>query len=332
LEIIAEIPAGTASSPPIRPLTCIRIMTGGMVPSGADAIVPVERTRIDTSGRVILAGDVRPGDHIRRAGSDLRAGEVALEPGRIITPASIAVLASLGHAKVEVAREPRVVVLTTGNELVDAAESPGPGQIRDSNGPSLAAQVVVAGGKVLSVLRAGDDRQVIRKYLESALEADLIVVSGGVSVGEYDFVKDELVAIGMDLGFWKVRQKPGKPLAFGTLAGTLVFGLPGNPVSSAVCFYEYVRPALARMLGRDECIAPLIPAVLKSGISKKAGVHHFVRGYAEWNAGELVVDASGPQGSHVASTLARANCLIHIAEGLEDVAAGSLVDLEWLAW
>jgi molybdopterin molybdotransferase len=136
----------------------------------------------------------------------------------------------------------------------------------------------------------------------------------------------------MDLRFWKVRQKPGKPLAFGVLADKLVFGLPGNPVSSAICFYEYVRPALARMLGRKEVIPPLVPAVLKSPISKKAGLHHFVRGFAEWREGLLIVDPSGPQGSHVASTLARANCLIHIAEELEGVAEKSVVEVEWLDW
>lgn len=329
LPCIGEVAAGSDGSILVESGTCVAIMTGAPIPHGADTVVPVELTRRVDDG-VRFEAPVEANANIRRAGEDLRAGELVIEEGRLLTSGAVAVLASLGLAEVVVRREPLVAVVTTGSELVDYTRKPGPGQIRDSNGPALAALVRSAGGRVEGPLRAPDDRAAIRRSLERALEADVVIVSGGVSVGEYDLVKDVLDELGMELLFWKVRQRPGKPLAFGRIGKTPVFGLPGNPVSSAVCFEEYVRPALARMLGRSEVRRPLATGRLTAHVSKVAGLHTFARGVGSWQDGELLVDPLLHQGSHVASSMMRANGLIHLPEKLEDAPAGLRIQFEWL--
>ncbi len=334
LRVVEDVRAGGMPSHSVAPGTCARIMTGAPVPEGADTVVPVEWTEAGEDAGTVRILRVPPaGGHVRRAGEDVRAGETVLGAGAVVTPPVVGLLATLGYAEVAVRVPPRVAVVATGDELVPPEATPGPGQIRNANGPALAAQARAAGAEVLPPLHARDTLEDIRGAVERALEADVLVFSGGVSVGDYDFVKQVLDEMGLTLRFWKVRQRPGKPLAFGLLGGKPVFGLPGNPVSSAVCFEQYVRPALAKMLGRVEVLRPRLRAVLAAPAKKVAGLHYFARGVAATDAdGCLTVRLSGPQGSHVYTSVVRANCLVHLPEALQDPEAGTLVDVEWLNW
>ncbi len=333
LRVIADVPAGSFPQDVIVEGTCARIMTGAPVPRGADAVVQVEWTEPAGEASVRVLERVAPGQNVREAGEDVSAGAQVLPPGERVTPPVIGMLATLGYAEVSVRRAPRVAVVATGDELVDAAATPGPGQIRNANGPALAAQVASAGGEVVVLLHAGDDRAGTEAAVEQSLAADVLVFSGGVSVGAYDFVRQVLEARGTRFLFWRVRQRPGKPLAFGVLGHRPVFGLPGNPVSSAVCFEQYVRPALAQMLGRREVVRPRYPALLDAPTAKKAGLHHFVRGVARVDAaGRMRVRDTGPQGSNLYSSMVAANCIVHLPEEMEEAPAGAPVEIEWLTW
>lgn len=329
LPCVGEMAAGDDGSAELEPGACMAIMTGAPLPHGADTVVPIEQATRQTGNGVRF--DVQPdrGDHIRRAGEDLRVGDRVIEAGRIVTPGAIAIMASLGVVDVPVTSNPSVGIVTTGTELVEVHVQPAPGQIRDSNGPTLAALTRTAGGTVLGAWRARDERAEIRRALERALEAEVVVVSGGVSVGEYDLVKDELDSMGMELLFWKVRQRPGKPLAFGLIDDKPIFGLPGNPVSSAVCFEEYVRPALAKLLGRSTVTRPLARGVLTSPLPKVEGLHYFARGRSRWEDARLLLEPAPHQGSHVASSLLYADGFIHLPAELAEAPAGLEVDFEF---
>lgn len=332
LDVIGEVAAGQVPTTAIRSGTCVRIMTGAPIPDGADAIAPVEWTK-EEGEQVHIQRAPEPGQYVRPAGQDVRPGDELVSTGVVVTPPVVGIAATLGYAEVEVRVPPRVAVIATGDELVPPDATPGPGQIRDANGPALAAQVVSAGGTTLGPLHARDDEAHARVVLERALEADVVVVSGGVSMGARDVVREVLESLGVAWEFWKVRQRPGKPLAFGTRGDTLVFGLPGNPVSSAVCFEQYVRPAIAARLGRRAVERERVPATLAEDIRKEAGLHHFVRGvFATDNAGRLTARPTGAQGSNLYSSVVRADGLIHLPEVLEHPAAGTAVEVEWLAW
>lgn len=332
LKLVGEVAAGAAELPEVTRGACARIMTGAPIPPGADAVVPVEETEADQEEHILFPGPTSAGNNVRRAGGDMRRGETVIDTGTVVAPPHIAVMAALGYDRMRVAGRPRVSIVTTGSELVDVGEPLRPGKIRDSNGPALAALVQDAGATTAGVWRARDERPVIRRCLMEAADADVLVISGGVSVGEYDLVKDELDALGMELLFWKVRQRPGKPLAFGLLDDKPVFGLPGNPVSSAVCFEQYVRPALAKMMGRERLFRPLDQGVLTAAIVKKPGLYYFARGVARRTDSRLEIEPAGHQGSHVASSLIKANGFIHLAEELDGAPAGMEVAFEWFEW
>ncbi len=333
LRVIEEVMAGTPPTRTVQSGTCSQIMTGAPVPEGADAIVPVEWTERD--GNVVRV-DRRPdrGQFVRPSGQDVTDGEQIFEAGTVVTPPVVGMLATVGAARVEVRVPPKVAVVATGDELVEPSASLRPGQIRNSNGPALAAQVQTAGGDPVGPFHAGDDVEEIRHVVGEALaEADVLVFSGGVSMGEHDLVRDVLDEMGFEAAFWKVRQRPGKPLTFGTLDGRPVFGLPGNPVSSAVCFDQHVRPALATMLGRTERIRPRHPAVLEEETSKVEDLHHFTRGRVRVSdEGRLRVFDTGPQASNLYSSVVQANCLIHLPEGLAEARAGMTVNIERFSW
>ena len=332
LRITSDVPAGAVPETAVRPGTCARIMTGAPLPPGADAVVPVEWTDEDGAD-VRFSRSVAAGLYVRHAGADVRPGERLFEGGEVVTPPVIGMLATLGYADVRVRVPPRVAVISTGDELVEAGETPGPGQIRNANGPALAAQVQDAGAHPLPPTVARDTKADTRRALEEALEADMIVLSGGISMGARDVVQQVLRDRGAEILFWKVRQRPGKPLAFGLLGGRPIFALPGNPVSSAVGFEQYVRPALAKRLGRRPVTRPLHPATLSEPIAKNAGLHHFVRGRAALDeAGTLHVRPTGPQGSNLYSSVVHAGVLIHLPEAVEDPQAGDRVEIEWLRW
>ncbi|MFV1980521.1 MAG: gephyrin-like molybdotransferase Glp, partial [Rhodothermia bacterium] len=331
LRIIEDVPAGSTPQTTIIPGTCARIMTGAQIPPGADSVTPVEWTSGfgNVGESVSINRAPVPGQHVRRVGEDVTAGTSLFGAGTAIRASMIGTLASLGYGRMSVALRPTVSVVATGSELVEPGKSLSPGQIRNSNGPGLASLARSAGADVIFEQVARDDYDETIATLRSASEADILIVSGGVSVGSHDFVKEALDQLGANLLFWRVRQKPGKPLLFGMMNNTLVFGLPGNPVSSTVCFYQYVYPAIARFLGAD--IGRLIRrARLASPITKTGGLHYFVAGQS-WldEEGRLHVRRSGPQGSHVYSSIATADCIIHLDESIDSSPQiGTLVDVE----
>ena len=276
LRLVGMAPAGTLLDTAVVPGTAAKIFTGSVVPDGADTVVRVEDTE-EHDGTVIVQVPVRAGANVRLAGEDIEPGAVVVPAGGVLGAADVGVLASIGRATVTVHRRPRVAILSTGAELVEVDETPGPGQVVNSNAYTLAAAVAEAGGEptVLPIVR--DRFEDVRERLAAAAEADVVLSSGGVSVGEFDFVKEALDALGVERRFWKVAQKPGKPLTFGTRGQHLFFGLPGNPVSALVCFLVYVRPALRRLAGHRRLHLPAVDAVLEAPLKKASKLTEFVR-------------------------------------------------------
>ncbi|NNF04875.1 MAG: molybdopterin molybdotransferase MoeA [Rhodothermales bacterium] len=335
LRVTGEVPAGTVADSTVERGTCMRIMTGAPVPPGSDGIAPIEWSEPDGDDRIRVDRAVDPGKFVRPAGEDVSTGDVIARRGDTVTPALRGLFAGLGVSTVPVRRMPSVAVITTGTEVVDPGLMPAPGQIRNMNGPVLTSLVDRAGGRCDVELHASDDRTALEDALARAAGMDLIVISGGVSVGEYDLVYDVLSARGFEAEFWKVRQRPGKPLLFGQMAGTPVIGLPGNPVSTYVGFEVYVRPLLRTMLGVNHPGPVLLPARLANHISKPDGLHTFARGFIqESDAGSpvdrLTVHSTGNQRSNLLGSIARADCLIHLPEAWDDAPAGAEVMIQLL--
>ncbi len=331
---VAEtVHAGETPSAPLAPGSVVGIMTGAPMPDGADAVVPVEWTTRRDGGRVQIDRAPAAGQYVRPAGGALAAGEVVAEAGSVVTPALLGLLAAVGAARVEVRRRPVVAVVATGDELVAPGEPLGPGQIRNSNGPGLAAQVAAAGGTVLGPFVARDTEADVARVLDASAQADVLVFAGGVSMGQRDLVRSVLERRGARWEFWKVRQRPGKPLALGTLGGRPVVGLPGNPVSAAVCFEVYVRPLLAACLGRAEPLSPTEPATLDAPIPTAEGLHTFARVVARRDAqGVLRLRPAGAQDSHVLRSLHDADGLAHLPSDWREAPAGAEVRFQRWEW
>jgi len=333
VRVIDHIAAGDGRSLVVEPGTCMEIMTGAPFPYGADAVIPIEWVAGRQGDNVRFDRIPAPQKHVRPAAEDVQKGAKVFQGGERITPAIAGMLASLGMDPVEVRRQPKVRVISTGDEIVPASSGIGPGQIRNSNGPSLRAQVVEAGGECKVFDHVPDDPDAIRTVLSDAGDSDILVFSGGVSVGEHDYVKQVLDEMGAETLFWKVKQRPGKPLAFGRLGSTLFLGLPGNPVSSAMCFEIYGRALIEAMLGRSSTRTPVLKAKLGRSLRKVEGLHFFTRGIATTDAtGQLTVVDTGPQGSNLYGSVVMANCIIHLPQHLAEVLAGSLVDIQMLPW
>ncbi|MDP9387690.1 MAG: molybdopterin molybdotransferase MoeA, partial [Actinomycetota bacterium] len=312
------------------------IMTGAPMPAGADAVVMVELTRAEDGGSVVVVERAaRPGDHVREAGEDLAAGQEVFPAGAVLHPGHLGVLASTGRGQVDVVRRARVGVLSTGDELVDAGAPLLAGQIRDSNRPTLLALVHEAGCEAVDLGTCGDREEAIRAAVEAGVETcDALVTTGGVSVGDYDYVKvvlDELS--GGSMQWMQVAVKPAKPLAFGVVGGTPVFGLPGNPVSSMVSFELFARPALLAMMGHGVVDRRHVQAVADEGLPRRAdGKLHAVRVRAEYGAdGRFHVRSAGGQGSHQLRAMALANALALVPDG-EGTQPGGNVDVMLLAY
>jgi molybdopterin molybdotransferase len=248
LRVVGSVAAGGAPDRTVQRGEAVRIFTGAPLPEGADAVVPQEDVRAH-DGTVRLESRVLPGAYVRPAGEDIRRGDRVLEAGRVLTAAEIGVLATLGYTQVQVYRRPRVAVLSTGDELADLGTEPGRWQIPNTNTYTLMAQILESGGEPINLGTARDDMQAIERQLRSGLDADMLLSSAGVSVGEHDLVRATLERLGAELHLWKVSMRPGKPITFGSVAGHPVFGLPGNPVSAMVTFELFVRPALRKMCG-----------------------------------------------------------------------------------
>lgn len=335
LRVVAEGPAGYAPRGEVTPGTAIRIMTGAPLPPGADTVIRFEETDEPSRDRAAAAVGIRvaqgPWINVREAGEDVRRGETVLRAGAPLRPAEIGVLASLGRATVAVHRRPIVAILSTGDEVVPPGRPLRPGQIRDSNGATLAALVRRYGGTPRQLGIARDTVGDLTATLAAARGADLIISSGGVSVGDYDMVKDVLRAEGR-IAIWQVRMKPGKPLAYGQLGAIPFLGLPGNPVAAYVSFELFARPFILRLLGHTALAKPIVRARLAEPLANRGGRCHFVRATVAADAAGPVVRPTGEQGSGVLTALTRADGLLIVPEGVEHLAAGALVDVEMLHW
>ena len=330
LPLAGTVHAGAEVPGPLSPGQTVAVMTGAPLPPGADAVVPVEWT--ERSGDTVrFERAPTPGLSIRRAGGALAAGTVVLAAGAVVTPGAVGLLASVGAARVSVRRRPVVAVVSTGDELVDVAQAPRQGQIRDANSPGLAAQVESAGGRPRR-LHAADRADSLAAALDAARDADVVVVAGGVSMGERDLVRPALDARGVRWSFWQVRQRPGKPLAFGTWEGRPVVGLPGNPVSAAVGFEVYVRPLLAACLGRTSGPAPE-PGTLAEPIDTPKGLTTFARVTARRDdTGALQLRPAGGQASHAALSLVASDGLAVLPAEWTEAPAGARVLFHRWAW
>jgi molybdopterin molybdotransferase len=329
LKVVEEIPAGRRSARRLGPGEAARILTGAPIPDGADAVVMQEETEREGDALRVLRA-VRPGDHIRRAGSDVVAGQVIARPGTLLRPAHLGMLAALGRASARVTSRPRVAILATGDEIVEPDRLTDDGRIASSNSYSLQAAVAAAGGEPVYLGIAPDRPEVIQEYLERAAGCDAVISTGGVSVGDHDYIKGVLAQLGGRMRLWRVRMKPGAPLAFALLRDTPVFGLPGNPVSSLVSFEEFVRPALLCMQGHTRIYRPVEPAVLDEPFSKAPGRMHFARVTLEERGGRRHAHLTGDQSSGVLFSMVEADGLAIVAAEVTEIAAGSEVPVQLL--
>ncbi|MDT7538827.1 MAG: molybdopterin molybdotransferase [Actinomycetota bacterium] len=328
LPVVGDVAAGPASPLRVQPGLCVRIMTGAMMPAGADTVVPLEWT---DGGVAQVRIDRRPdvGAFVRRAGEDVAAGTVVLPNGSHLGAAQIGLAAAVGRARLIVRPRPRVVVVSTGSELVEPGEPIGPGQIQDSNSPALTAAAIEAGAIAYRVGIVPDDPRRLADTLEDQLvRADILVTSGGVSVGAYDVVKEVLSRLGT-VSFDKVAMQPGMPQGFGTIGPdrTPVFGLPGNPVSALVSFETFVRPALRTMLGAHPIERPRVQAITDVALDSSAGKRSFLRVALEVRDGAYRVHPVSGAGSHLLAGMARANALAVIPEDVVRVEAGQPVEV-----
>jgi len=308
LTVLADLPAGRIFPGAVGPGQAVRIMTGAPLPRGADTVVQVEDTK-KAEGTVRVFSCPEKGKNIRRAGEDVKAGQLVLEEGMILRPAHIGLLASMQRSLVSVYQVPRVAILSTGDELLEIDDPWEEGKIVNSNSYSLTALVLDCGARPLQLGIAQDKPGDLAAKIQQGLVADILLTSGGVSVGDYDLVKGMLKELGK-MNFWKVAMRPGQPLAFGIVSGKPLFGLPGNPVSSMVSFEQFVRPAILKMAGHHYLFRPTIKALLREDIEKKAGLLHFIRCRLVREGGKIHAWTTGEQGSGILSSMVKAQGLI----------------------
>jgi molybdopterin molybdotransferase len=319
--VVVDIPAGRFVAETIAPGEAARIMTGAPLPAGVDTVVQVEHTSVDGDTMTVETAP-HAGANVRRAGEDVTAGDVLFERGVRLGAAEIGLLAAVGIERVRVARRPRVAILATGSELVAAGQPLRPGQIRNSNSFTAFGQTIAAGADPILLGIARDDVDETRRLLAAALENDVVITSGGVSVGDYDFVKQVQDELGVQRRFWGVATKPGKPLAFGTRGDTLVFGVPGNPVASMVSFELYVRPALLALQGRPDIYRPWFSAAAEEPVAPTKDRTEARRCRLLHKDGRMRFTTTGPQGSGILSSMAGAEGLLFVPPGYPGGDAG----------
>lgn len=337
LRVVLDIPAGSFPQGAVNPGEAARIMTGAPMPAGADAVVPVEQTdsrwragsETQLPDQVAIYRAVQAGDYVRPAGEDVHAGQLVLRRGTVLRPQDAGMLAALGQAVVPVARQPRVAIVSTGDELVDAGDPLGPGQIRDSNSHTIAGLVAAYGGLPLRQPIARDTLDAVRAMFQQALaqQPDVIISSAGVSVGTFDVVRTVLDELG-EVQFWRVNVRPGKPLAFGQVQGVPFFGLPGNPVSAMVTFDVFVRPALLKLTGRTDD-AVTVRAVTGEDL-RSDGRRSYLRVRLTRENGRLMAQTTGTQSSGALMSMVLADGLLIIPEDLTFVPAGSELSVRLL--
>jgi len=339
LEVVADIAAGIVSDTSVATGTAARITTGAPLPHGANAVIPVEDTSEKWQGQyrplpdqIQILRAVASGSYVRWPGEDVVSGSTVLTAGQLLRSQEIGLLASLGYAEVEVIRRPRVGVLATGDELIPIEAPLEPGKIRNSNGYTQAAQVIAANAVPVHLGVAGDTTVEVRKRLAEGLTlgVDLIISSAGVSVGAYDVVKTVLEQDGK-MNFWRVRMRPGKPLAYGQYQGVPFLGLPGNPVSAMVSFERFARPAILKMAGWSRVERPTVMVRLKEQIFSD-GRESYLRAMVTRDSSGYLAETTGGQGSHIMTSLVKANALVIIPEGVKSVAAGVELSAMMLDW
>ncbi|MCH7696376.1 MAG: molybdopterin molybdotransferase MoeA [Proteobacteria bacterium] len=328
LKLVGTVFAGKPLKETIISGTCARIMTGGVMPQGTDSVVIQEN--VERHGDVVRIGnDTRYGDNVRQAGEDIKIGDVILRKGVRLTPANIGLVASLGIGEVMVTRKPRVAFFSTGDELRSIGEKLEDGDVYDSNRYTLHGMLMRLGAEIIDMGVIKDVKEDVEKaFNEAASYADVVITSGGVSVGEADYVKEIMKKIG-NVDFWKVAIKPGRPLAFGKINNAYFFGLPGNPVSVMVTFYQFVQPALYKLMGSQHIEPITCTAVCLSTLKKRPGRVEYQRGVLERDSsGQLVVHKTGAQGSGILSSMAQANCFIILPMDSTGVSKGNSVDIQ----
>jgi molybdopterin molybdotransferase len=330
LEIVEDIKAGDMPAKVVRTGQCARIMTGAPVPEGADAVIRVEDTQALSESKVQIIVAVKPGNDIRMRGEGMRNHDVVLKAGTEITPGVTGVLATVKAAQVQVYRRPRVAILSTGNELEDMDDPVDPDKIPNSNSYALMAQVQALGLEPDLLGIARDDPAELEEYLQRGLRFDVLLVSGGTSIGVHDYVRPIVEALGVQMKFWRVAMKPGHPLAFGITAHTRFFGLPGNPVSSMVCFEQFVAPALRRMMGHARLYRRTIAARLTHDLKHQPGRTEFVRVTLSKDSGGYTATSTGAQGSGMLLSMARADGLMVVPAESKALEAGSVVTVQLL--
>jgi molybdopterin molybdotransferase len=331
LRVVGTLPAGTRWDGDMQGGAALRIFTGAMIPRGADAVVRQEQVHL-TGGEIILKGPIQAGENIRQRGEELRTGEVVLTPRAALTPASIALVAGFGFQEVPIFSPPRVGILVTGSEIVKTREEWELGKVFDSNSFGLSSALQGLFVAPTFIRHCRDNREELLWAIGEGLEeTDFLLVTGGVSVGDFDFVKEISGQVGVDEIFWKVAQKPGKPIFFGKKGERkFLFGLPGNPASALVCFYEYVRPALLHSMGAPSPFLAELRFPLRQPYKKKPGMTHFLRGFLEVGDEFPGVRILEQQGSHLLGSFAQANCLVVIPQETEMVEAGGTVAVHLL--
>jgi len=326
LRRVGEIKAGDTVTQPLAPGTCVQIMTGAAVPQGADAVVMIEHTRAEGE-TILFERDAQPGQNIVPRGSEGAAGQVLLSAGMRLGYAELALTAQVGAVQLQCAQKPRVAILSTGDEVVSVEKMPGSFQIRNSNTVSLAAQVRLSGGEPVLLGNAADRADDLREKIHRGLREDLLVLSGGVSMGKYDLVESVLKELGAEFHFDAVAIRPGKPAVFGRCGETFVFGLPGNPVSTMVTFELFVAPAIDLLNGADARPLPLLEARLGETLHEKPGLTHFLPARVEWKAATAEVRPLKWQGSGDIAALAKANCFLVVPADRAEVQTGEPVSI-----
>ena len=315
LRVTSTVPAGTAAGARLEPQTCARIFTGAPIPEGADAVVMQEDTRPHHEGYIAVEESVEVGENIRCAGDDATKGEIVLRSNRVLGPAQLGLAAAVGLAQLTIYPRPRVGVLVTGAEIIEPGRALRPGQIYDANSYSLGALVKQAGCEPVELGIADDTREDLFEKIDYGLsECDAVITVGGVSVGEYDLVKDVLAELGCEQKFWRIAMRPGKPFVFGARGEKLAFGLPGNPVSAAVTFLILVRPALLKMRGAAEIDLPTVTAEAAEDFVNRGDRVHYMRANLRRDGEKWLAKPMPRQGSHVISSLANADCLVEVPE------------------
>lgn len=329
-EVVELVRAGSLPLKVLKVNQAIKIMTGAPIPEGADCVVKVEDTESDDQTKVNIFDKVNPGLNVRKSGEDIKKGELVVTKGTYLNPSALGILASLGKSEFKVIARPRVAIIATGDEVLDVAESFVKGKLYSANTYSLMSQVKKAGGIPKNLGIASDEPKALRKKIEEGFESDIIITSGGVSMGDYDLVKSVFENMGAEIKFWKVAIRPGKPVLFGLLNGIPIFGLPGNPVSSMISFEVFVRPAILKMLGQTEDNRKEVEAFLEEDIKKKKGLQYLLRAKTRWENGAYHTRTTGPQGSGILKSMLLANSLIRLDSDEEYLGKGKKVTVRFI--